>query len=457
MRCVALTFVLSLGCFAPARRPAVPKVAAAPDQVPFGPDDRASELAFLRDVIRETYSHLDTKRSQWGTDLDEIFARYQPLIRRADTWDRYERVMAGFASEFHDAHLAWRRRRAPSEKRRRIVRLGLSTRFAGGMLIVDDVWAGSGAEKAGLRVGDRVVGIDGETVEARLGGLGSLRSWSRREDARYDFAEEWPAQRVDEGAPPPERRVTRELDDGTYQTVRVAPETQPPAGWRKPALELQREGTVAILRVRDLSGRLAVLEQRMAAVAVELFAEPRGLVVDLRGDAGGFDKAARVVVGRLCAQPVVGGELRVRLSARARTRSEWRELAEDPARPGWSTAVPLRAEPQAQRPYPARIAVLIDAGCRSSCESLALLLRAAGARLFGERTGGSSGAPLTIELPKSRARVTIPAWAMFDPGGQPIEGRGVAPDEEIAPSRADLVAHRDSALERATAFAATPP
>jgi C-terminal processing protease CtpA/Prc len=98
------------------------------------------------------------------------------------------------------------------------------------------------------------------------------------------------------------------------------------------------------------------------------------------------------------------------------------------------------------------MAALIDAGCRSSCEALALLLRAMGAHLYGERTGGSSGAPLSIELPKSRARVTVPAWAMFDPAGNAIEGRGVAPDDEIAPTRADLVARRDPVLARALEY-----
>src|SRR5689334_17572746 len=103
MRWAALALIVFACATPPRAKPKPPAV--DPDAVPFGPDERAGELAFLRDVLRETYSHLDTKKQQWGVDLDERFARYEPAIRKADTWDRYERVMVAFVSEFHDAHL----------------------------------------------------------------------------------------------------------------------------------------------------------------------------------------------------------------------------------------------------------------------------------------------------------------------------------------------------------------
>ena len=454
MRWAALAFAM-LACATqhPKPKPTEPKPPAVdPDLVPFGPDERAGELAFLRDVLRETYSHLDTKKQQWGVDLDERFARYEPAIRKADTWARYEVVMVRFVSEFHDAHVAWRRSRGASERKTRIVRLGLSTTFVGDELIVDDIWPGSGAERAGLHVGDRIVAMDGETIERAMGDKTEVRSWSRLEDARFDFAEQWPAQRVDADAPLSDRRVTREKADGTYETLLVTPETKPREGAKKANVTLERRGTVAVLTVRSLFGRTAGLEKQMDDAARDIFGDPHGLIVDLRGNNGGFDAGARVVASRLLAQAVTGATTRVRLSKRARERKEWKDLAEDSAMPGWSVAQPVTAEGRAPKPYPARMAVLIDAGCRSSCESLAMLLRAGGARLFGERTGGSSGAPLSIVMPKSGARVTVPAWAMFDLAGNPIEGRGVLPDDEVAATRADVTARRDPVLDRAAAW-----
>src|SRR5689334_18392907 len=127
----ALAIALAACAAAPVAPPAPPPAApAAPaaeagDRVPFAPDERAAELAFLRDAIRDTYAHLDVKQQQWGLDLDALFARYEPRIRAADTWTRYESAMVGFVSEFHDAHVAWRRKREATETKRRIVRLGL--------------------------------------------------------------------------------------------------------------------------------------------------------------------------------------------------------------------------------------------------------------------------------------------------------------------------------------------
>jgi carboxyl-terminal processing protease len=431
---------------APAPAPAAPD----PDRIPFGPDERAAELAQLRDAIAETYAHLETKQQQWGVDLGRVFERHEPKIREAETWSDYELVMVSFVASFHDGHVQWRRKRGAREGKRQIARIGLDSRFVGEALIVTHVWPGSAAERAGLRRGDKIVALDGKTIDQRLGELSRIRSWSRADAARHDFAGSWHVSRVPADQPPPDHRVTRERDDGSYETLAVAPETTPRPGGRPPPIELAKRGEVAILHVRDLRGRVKDTTERATEATAAIFAAPRGLVIDLRDNEGGYEDGARAIVARLTAKPVVGGVTRVRLSARARAAQRvWRDLEADPARPGWSKPLPLGVDPLAPRDYPGKLAVVIDAGCRSSCESMALLLRAMGARLFGERTGGAGGAPVMVPLPRSGSRVAIPARAAFDPSGAPIEGRGVGPDEHVTPTRADLAAGRDVALERA--------
>jgi C-terminal processing protease CtpA/Prc len=438
--------------------PVRPLVVPAPvqavdaDRVPFSSDARVAELAVLRDALRDDYAHLETKRAQWGVDLDALFARYAPRIRDATTWPAYEAVMVAFVAELHDGHVQWRRKRGAGESHRRIARLPLATRFVGEQLIVTDVW--SGAERAGLVRGDRIVALDGTSIEERLGALAQLRSWARTDAARHDFAEEWPVSRVAAEGDVAARRVTRERADGTYETLAVVPDTTPRPGAKPPRIELTWRGRAAVLAVHDLTGHLRETQQLATAAVAAAFANPHGLVVDLRGDEGGFEDAALTIASLLTDRPVVGGSTRVKLSPAARAQQPaWRALPEDPAKPGWSTVQPLQAPAGAPHAYPAPIAVVIDAGCRSSCESLALLLRASGARLYGERTGGAGGAPITIELPSSKAHVGIPARASFDTAGTPIEGVGVAPDEPVAPTRADLAAGRDVTLERALAYA----
>jgi carboxyl-terminal processing protease len=213
-------------------------------------------------------------------------------------------------------------------------------------------------------------------------------------------------------------------------------------------------GTI-VLRVRGLDLPRDAVAIQLDELARRLRDGAGGLVVDLRGNAGGTEQIAVAIASAVTPRPVVGGNRRVRLSTAARAaRPEWRDLASDPAHPGWSEELPLATTGGGADPGP--VAVLIDAGCRSSCEQLALLLRAAGARLIGETTGGSSGAPITVRMPRSGAWVEIPAWALVDPAGRPIEGRGVVPDEVLAPTRADLAAGRDPVLARGLAAVAGP-
>ncbi|HKA88016.1 MAG TPA: PDZ domain-containing protein, partial [Haliangiales bacterium] len=180
----------ALASCAPARPPVAAPPPVADDRVPFGPDDREAELAFLRDALRDCYAHLAVKQHDFGVDLDALFGRHRAAVRAADTWPRYERAMVSFVSQMHDGHLIWRRKRGAGETPRRIVRIGIDTRFIGDDLVVTGVWPGSAAAAAGLAPGDRIATIDGESVERRFARQASVRSWAKLEAARYDFAEE---------------------------------------------------------------------------------------------------------------------------------------------------------------------------------------------------------------------------------------------------------------------------
>jgi C-terminal processing protease CtpA/Prc len=459
VRFLALVGFLT-ACSAPARptptQPTVPLPAPTPapapvaeaDRVPFGPDDRAAELAQLRDALKDTYAHLETKKTQWGVDPDMLYAKYESRIKAADTWAKYEIVMVAFVSEFHDGHVSWRRARGAKESKRKRARVGVDTAFVGEMLTVTNVWPNSGAQTAGLAVGDRIIAVDDRSIDQRLGELSTIRVWSRAEDARYDFAEGWAVEHYPADGQPKPRRITRERDDGSYETLTVAPETKSPGGDDKP-IEVQWRGDIAILHVRDLAGHVKDVVATAKQVSGEIYAKSKGLVVDLRDNGGGYEDGARAVAAHFTAKHVVGANTRVRLSKQARETPAWKKLAEDPGKAGWSTLQPLQFDGVAAKEYPGKIAVVIDAGCRSSCETLALLLRAMGARLYGERTGGTSGAPITVTLPKSGAKVGIPARAAYDLDGQALEGRGVGPDELVPLTRADVLGRRDARLDRA--------
>src|SRR5262249_31005959 len=190
----------------------------------------------------------------------------------------------GFVSELHDGHVSYRRKRGASESKRSVVRLGLGTRFVGTMLIVDEVWPGSSAERVGIKVGDRIVAIDDDPVDHRMKRLSELRSWSRLEAAQYDFAAEWPASRIPADTTPKDRKLTRLLANGTEGGLRVTPETTPRRGGHPPPIEVTMHGDIAVLHVRSLGMKKKELAAALDAAIPPLLATGKGVVVDLRGN-----------------------------------------------------------------------------------------------------------------------------------------------------------------------------
>lgn len=431
------------------------------DRVPFGPELREADLRFVRDVLRDSYAHLELKRSQWGVDLDTEFERHREPLRRADSWSDYERVMVSFVSSFHDGHLRWKRKRRPGETPYRYARLGFETRYLQGRLFVADVWPHSHAGRLGLRVGDEIVAVDGTTVPELFATYQATRSWSRVERAVYLFERSWPTLRLVEGEEPKPRRITHRRDGDGYRTVLVPPESALAGEPSPSAIVLREVHGQYLLRVGNLALRRPEVLSHMQAVRDTIYRRPLPLVVDLRGNPGGYDNAARVVAGSFTSRAVLGARRRMRLSPRVlAVRPEWRALRSDPERPGWSTLQDFRAEALASTDYPAPLVVLIDAGCNSSCESLALLFRALGAHLWGESTAGSSGGPIHVELPHSGAELSVPVWSLEDPQGRPLEGRGVVPDGLLTPGWHDIHSRSDRVLIEAQLWLrahGTPP
>jgi C-terminal processing protease CtpA/Prc len=94
--------------------------------------------------------------------------------------------------------------------------------------------------------------------------------------------------------------------------------------------------------------------------------------------------------------------------------------------------------------------VIVDAACASTCEVIAAALRAdLGAVIVGETTGGSSGAPVSINLPQSRSVVAIPTWNLLSAEAKPIEDLGVVPDVTAEATPDALARGEDVPLETA--------
>jgi carboxyl-terminal processing protease len=155
---------------------------------------------------------------------------------------------------------------------------------------------------------------------------------------------------------------------------------------------------------------------------------PRGLVIDLRGNSGG-----RIDVGlRLLNRFISSGPLFDQVD---RSGTHRIQVATGP---GWSNPVP--------------VAILIDEGTASMGEIFASAMQEHGlARLFGNRTSGNVAAAQVYPLSDGSAmQVTI--LEIYSGKGAPLNRIGVAPDVFLASSPAEIEGGRDIPLEAAVLY-----
>ncbi|MEZ7003288.1 S41 family peptidase [Streptomyces sp. AD55] len=270
--------------------------------------------------------------------------------------------------------------------------VGLSARRErDGRIEVTGVRSGSPAAGAGIRAGDRLRTVDGETVDGR------------------PVTEVVALLRGDARERPAGTAVRLGLERGTRawtETVRRARLSTDPVTVRTLA------GGVTVVRVASFTK--GVGDQVRAAVGQ--VPDGTGVVLDLRGNSGGLvaeavTAASVFLDGGLVATYDVDGDQRV-LHAEA----------------GGDTARPLVA--------------LVDGGTMSAAELLTGALQDRGrAVVLGSRTFGKGSVQMPSRLPGgSVAELTVGHYRT--PSGRGVDGAGITPDLEVDPAG-------PAALERA--------
>ncbi len=168
--------------------------------------------------------------------------------------------------------------------------------------------------------------------------------------------------------------------------------------------------------VPDLDGAIAEIRERGS----------KGVILDLRGNGGGWVVAARHTIGRFL-DPSVGPA-----------------MYEDSAGTADMVAMDIEAD-ESVTPLDLPMVVLTDGGTASAAEIVAGSLRDyQRATIVGERTFGKGSVQRIYEFSDgSTLRVTVAEW--FTPSKSRIQSEGVRPDVEI--SVGDQVTDADPILE----------
>lgn len=206
---------------------------------------------------------------------------------------------------------------------------------------------------------------------------------------------------------------------------------------------------VVVVRLNNLDSR-EVVEQ--FDKAFPQFTGLRGLIVDLRGTAGG--------------EPTYGYEILARLTVHSfptvwlRTpdyRPGFRLLGWTDSAASWYTLPMDTVAPRSDHPaYTGPIAVLSSPATAGAAEDFLAAFRNTGRGLIiGATSAGSPGRPLEVPLLKDwTLRLSVAREAF--PDGTDFAGTGIAPELPVVQTVNDWLAGRDAVVERARVYLAAP-
>ena len=259
---------------------------------------------------------------------------------------------------------------------------------------------GSPAEKAGIQAGDKIIkidgadmtGIDGELVRRKV--IGPAGSTVLLTVARKDATE------------PLEFSITREK-------IVI-----------KSATGKMLENNIAYVQVNTFGEKTT---SELTAALTELMAQnPKGLILDLRNNGGGYLQTAVEVVSQFVPNGAVLLE----------KYGDGKQNEYDVIPGGLATNIPM--------------VVLINEGSASASEITAGALQDYGrAKLVGVVSYGKGSVQNWVPLSNDQGavRVTIAKW--FTPKDRTIEGKGLTPDVYVGMTQEDYKAKLDPQLDTA--------
>lgn len=256
---------------------------------------------------------------------------------------------------------------------------------------------GNPAEAAGVRAGDVIVGVNDQPVAG----------WTADKTAQTVRGEVGTTVKLSlmRGNEPKELTITR-------------------AAVTNPSVTSKVEGNIGYLTLSRFDDQTGA--QARAAADDFKRQNVRGVVLDLRGNGGGYLSAAQELAslwlksGTVIVTERTGGKTTETLTA--------------------SGPSPLQGVPTT---------VLINAGSASASEIVAGALKDhKAATLIGEKTYGKGTVQNVIQLGGgTQLKVTIARW--YTPGGRNITQEGIAPDQNVALTQTDLDAGSDPQLAAA--------
>lgn len=359
-----------------------------------------------------------------GERWDDQLRAALPAFEHATDSLEYAQAVARFASHIHDTHVSTNS--ATLSAYIGTVPVGAAARLIEQQLVITRI-ADSSASRAGLRVGDVVVSIDGEATGRRIDRLTPLYAASTPQALRFRLQnallrgrDSTPAHLVVQGA------------DGE-RTIDV-----PRSPRFNQRLAKHRTGSM----IRLLPGNIGYIDiDRLPVAAVDsafrVLANTRAIIIDDRGYplATAWSIAPRL---NRHPEPTIAARFRrLVVSSPDTSRTTLYEF-DQPIPP--TNGVPT---------YTGRTVMLVDERTISQAEHTGLFFEAAnGTTFIGSPTMGANGDVTVFFLP-GNISISFTGHDVRHADGRQLQRVGLQPDVAVTPTIAGIRAGRDEVLERA--------
>jgi carboxyl-terminal processing protease len=357
-----------------------------------------------------------------GVDWQVARRDLRPLAGEARDAAELYAVLRRMLGRLHDPHT---RVFEPAEgtdwRVQHYVSVGVSVRELGGALLVADVEHDSQAARAGVRAGDELLSINDETAAALFARKLSETAAGEGRAARLQAV----AHLFDGPAGSNVALDFRRADESRVRTARLRRESRT----RVPTFDAKREGGARLVHFNIFTPEVAA--QFAHSLRTELKGA-RSLVIDLRDNGGGEADAMADVASALLPAGLSLGRFTDRAG----------QVSLEPF-----TRAALYSSAETLERFRGPVVVLTNARTASAAEVFAAAMRERHrALVVGEQT---CGCVLGI-----RRRHVLPDGGILDvsemdyrtAAGSRLEGSGLTPDMEIAPTLEDLRRKRDRAL-----------
>lgn len=269
----------------------------------------------------------------------------------------------------------------------------------GGAFVIEAVRAGSPAERAGIRAGDRLAAVDGvetgRAVAAFWADLGLEPT-----QGRAGFA----ARILAAGRRDRPRRLTVQAGGGLLRPI-VLPSLYAVQAGERPPLVAQESGRALLIRINDSLGD----ERTIAAFDAAMARARRGqrVVIDLTDTpSGGNTNVARAMLGWFVGRP---------------TGYQVHSLPAEQRRTGIARQWIEQVLPRPGKRHHGPVEVRVGRWTGSMGEGLAIAFDALGARVAGTRMAGLLGAVYDHRLEHSGLVIKLPTERLAHVNGTPRE------------------------------------